>query len=103
MPSPVYGHRYGAIAACGGDDGPDIYSTTAVTREVYVFEMADRASLQGVSGGPLIDLNGRVLGVVFGNDVNDRDIGFAFTAAQVAPQLAALDNAQPVPTGGCIS
>lgn len=84
-------------------NGPDIYRTTEVTRQVYVFEMAAGTSLQGVSGGPLIDMNGRVLGVVFGKDVNDRTTGFAFTSEQVAPQLAAIDSTEPVATGACIS
>ncbi|EUA24258.1 trypsin family protein [Mycobacterium xenopi 3993] len=48
--------------------GPDIYRNATVTREVYTI----RATVeQGNSGGPLIDLNGNVLGVVFGAAVDD--------------------------------
>lgn len=66
--------------------GPDIYRDPApVTRDVYTI----RASVeQGNSGGPLIDLNGQVLGVVFGAAVDDPDTGFVLTADEVAGQLA---------------
>src|SRR3984885_7599686 len=65
--------------------GPDIYRSATINREVYTV----RASVeQGNSGGPLIDLNGQVLGVVFGAAVDDNDTGFVLTAKEVAAQLA---------------
>jgi S1-C subfamily serine protease len=79
---------------------PDIYRTTTVTREVYVTRGTVK---QGASGGPLIDLDGRVLGVVFGAAVNDTDTGFALTADEVAPQMAKAGNTVPVATGRCVS
>jgi S1-C subfamily serine protease len=80
--------------------GPDIYQTTRVTREVYTVRGAVR---QGDSGGPLIDINGRVLGVVFGLAEDDPETGYVLTAAEVAPQMAHLGDAQPVATGACVS
>ncbi|MUL45164.1 MarP family serine protease [Mycobacterium sp. CBMA293] len=80
--------------------GPDIYRTTTVTREVYAL----RAAVQhGDSGGPVVDANGHVIGVVFGAAQDDPDTGFALTAKQVAPALATMGNTQPVPTGQCVS
>jgi S1-C subfamily serine protease len=80
-------------------NGPDIYRTTTVKREVYVIRGAVR---QGASGGPLIDLDARVLGITFGAAVDDPDTAFALTAKQVAAY--ALDgNTQPVATEGCIT
>jgi S1-C subfamily serine protease len=79
-------------------DGPDIYRTTSVKREVYMIRGSVR---QGDSGGPLIDLNGRVLGVVFGASVDDPDTGFVLTAKQVSAQATA-DGSQPAPTGACV-
>ncbi len=77
-------------------DGPDIYRTTTVSREVYTI----RGGAKGASGGPLVDREGRVLGVTFGVAVDDPDTGFALTAKEIAPQLADLDNTAPVATGG---
>ena len=81
--------------------GPDIYrDPTPVTRDVYTI----RADVeQGNSGGPLIDLSGHVLGVVFGAAVDDADTGFVLTAGEVAGQLSKIGNSQPVPTGTCVS
>ena len=81
-------------------NGPDIYHTTTVTREVYTIRGTVR---QGNSGGPLIDRDGRVLGVVFGAAVDDADTGFVLTANEVAKQMARVGNTQKVPTGTCIS
>jgi S1-C subfamily serine protease len=66
---------------------PDIYQTQEVTREIY----AVRALIQpGNSGGPLIDpKNGNVYGVVFAAAVGVKDVGYALTAAQVAPDVRA--------------
>jgi S1-C subfamily serine protease len=80
--------------------GPDIYRNATVTREVYTV----RATVeQGNSGGPMIDMNGRVLGVVFGAAVDDNDTGFVLTAKEVAGQLARIGDTQAVPTGTCVS
>ena len=81
-------------------NGPDIYGTTTVTRQVYTVRGTVR---QGDSGGPLIDLNGRVLGVVFGAAVDDPDTGFVLTANQVKGQLARVASNQQVSTGSCLS
>jgi S1-C subfamily serine protease len=81
-------------------NGPDIYHTTTVTREVYTIRGTVR---QGNSGGPLIDRDGRVLGVVFGAAVDDADTGFVLTANEVATQMARVGNTQRVATGACIS
>jgi S1-C subfamily serine protease len=81
-------------------NGPDIYRTTTVTREVYTIRGTVR---QGNSGGPMIDLNGRVLGVVFGAAVDDNETGFVLTANEVSRQLAKIGNSTPVATGSCIS
>ncbi|MUL74821.1 MarP family serine protease [Mycolicibacterium sp. CBMA 226] len=79
--------------------GPDIFRTGTVTREVYALRGAVQ---QGNSGGPVVDLDGRVRGVVFGAAQDDPDTSFALTAKEVAPQLALVGNTQPVPTAQCV-
>ncbi|HEV7362208.1 MAG TPA: acid resistance serine protease MarP, partial [Mycobacterium sp.] len=81
--------------------GPDIYrDPTPVTRDVYTI----RANVeQGNSGGPLIDLSGHVLGVVFGAAVDDPDTGFVLTAGEVSSQLSRIGDTQQVATGNCVS
>ena len=80
-------------------NGPDIYRTTTVTREVYTIRGTVR---QGNSGGPLVDLDGTVLGVVFGAAVDDPETGFVLTAKEVSRQLARIGSTQPVATGACV-
>ena len=79
--------------------GPNIYETAEVTREIYSI----RASVEpGNSGGPLLARDGSVYGVVFAAAVGQPDIGYALTAAEVAPdaQAGASDTAE-VSTGMC--
>ncbi|MGW5076438.1 acid resistance serine protease MarP [Rhodococcus sp. NPDC004095] len=80
--------------------GPDIYRASDVTREVYTVRGSIR---QGNSGGPLVDDQGRVLGLVFGAAVDNSDTGFALTAAEVSRQLEQSGYAaDSVDTGACI-
>ena len=81
-------------------NGPDIYRTTTVTRQVYTIRGTVR---QGDSGGPVVDLNGQVLGVVFGAAVDDAETGFALTANEVSGELQNIGNTTAATTGSCVS
>ena len=61
--------------------GHDIYEEHAVTREIWVIEGRARP---GNSGGPLVDVHGRYVGVVFAESVSASDQAYALTAAEVA-------------------
>lgn len=79
--------------------GPDFRNTTTVQREVYSLRGQVRA---GNSGGPLLDTDATVLGVIFASAVDDPDTGYALTAAAVAEAAAAgIRSGAPVTTGGC--
>lgn len=81
--------------------GPNIYDNGTVTRDVYTV----RAKVQsGNSGGPMIDPQGEVVGVVFGAALDDPETGFVLTAEQVQPAFdAARDRTRTVDTGACAS
>lgn len=81
-------------------NGPDIYRTTTVNREVYTIRGTVR---QGNSGGPMINRSGQVLGVVFGAAVDNNDTGFVLTANEVSRQLAKANSSAKVPTGTCVN
>ncbi|MGB3484535.1 MAG: acid resistance serine protease MarP [Mycobacterium sp.] len=81
-------------------NGPDIYRTTTVNREVYTIRGTVR---QGNSGGPLINRGGDVLGVVFGAAVDDTETGFVLTANEVERQMAKVHATERAPTGSCVT
>ena len=64
--------------------GRDIYSTNPVTRQVYVIQGKVRP---GNSGGPLIDLQGKVLGIVFATSASDPNQGYVLTDDELGPDL----------------
>ncbi len=79
--------------------GPNIYQTTTVTRQIYQIKAMVQ---EGNSGGPLLSPAGTVDGVVFAAAVGVSDTGFALTAAEVGPDARAGMNATvPVSTQSC--
>ena len=66
----------GAVEAAGRD----IYNQKPVTREIYVITAQVRP---GNSGGPLVDLQGRVLGIVFATSASQPDQAYALTDNEV--------------------
>lgn len=63
--------------------GKDIYNRRQVEREIYALRALVR---QGNSGGPLIDPQGRVLGVIFAAAADDPNVGYALTVNEVADE-----------------
>lgn len=61
--------------------GPNFRADGTVTREVYSLFGEVRA---GNSGGPLLNTDGSVLGVVFASAIDDPSTGYALSAGQVA-------------------
>ncbi|MFI9592831.1 MarP family serine protease [Nonomuraea sp. NPDC052265] len=78
---------------------PDIYRASKVTRDVYLIRGKIR---QGNSGGPLLAVDGRVLGVIFAAVAGQVETGYALTAAEVAPDARQAATAtDPVSTQTC--
>lgn len=79
--------------------GPNIYGSRTVTRDVFTLRATVKS---GNSGGPLIDTQGQVIGVVFGAAVDNSDTGFALTADEVREEVdQAPGMNDPVSTGRC--
>ena len=79
--------------------GPNIYQTSTVTRQIYEIKAVVES---GNSGGPLLSPDGTVDGVVFAAAVDVPDTGFALTAAQVLPDArAGAQSTTAVSTMGC--
>lgn len=98
------GGRYTASAARVREtldlSGPTIYRDGTVEREVYTVRGQVRA---GNSGGPLVDTEGNVLGVVFGAAVTDDDTGYVLTLNEVHERIAAAPSSTvPIATGPCV-
>ena len=79
--------------------GYDIYDRNVVTRDVYAF----RGNIaKGDSGGPLLNANGQVVGIVFAKSPSHPDVGYALATNEITKGLVgALANDQPVGTGQC--
>jgi len=79
---------------------PDIYSRQqGIRRDIYVLQSRVR---KGDSGGPVVDLAGHPLGVVFAASTVERNEGYALTNAEVRRALTRADgNRRPVPVGAC--
>ncbi|MCC3296325.1 MarP family serine protease [Arthrobacter sp. zg-Y916] len=78
-----------------------IYGTSPEVLEVYTLAANVQ---QGNSGGPLLDIDGRVAGVIFAKTTGDQPIGYALSLAELGPIAeAASSYRSSVSAGECIS
>lgn len=80
--------------------GPDIYGQGSTLRPVYAIQAQVRP---GNSGGPLVEPNGEVVGVVFSKSVSTPDLGYALASPRVATEVGKAE-AHPTHsgTGACV-
>lgn len=79
--------------------GRDIYGQTKTIRNVYILQAT---VIPGNSGGPVLDTEGRVVGVVFGTSTTYNNVGYALSIPQLADELDAAKTAtQERSTGAC--
>lgn len=79
--------------------GLDIYSEDTVVRDVYSLRGIVRS---GNSGGPLLNAEGEVVGMVFARSASDPETGYSLTLDEIDEVLRdAEDRTQPVDTRSC--
>jgi len=82
----------GAVPA----QGRDIYNQKPVTREIFVITAQVRP---GNSGGPLVDLEGRVLGIIFATSASEPDQAYALTDGEITTAQQKVHGSQaPIDT-----
>jgi S1-C subfamily serine protease len=79
--------------------GRNIYGKGTTTRSVYEIKAN---VIPGNSGGPLIEKNGDVIGVVFAQSTSYKQVGYALTVNQIRPALSQAESQNHrVNTGTC--
>ena len=83
--------------------GTDITHTTPTEREVFVLAAV---TAPGDSGGPIVDADGRVIGVMFAYDISRDSTAYALTRKELDPVLAPVlagSATTAVSTGDCLA
>jgi S1-C subfamily serine protease len=65
-------------------EGRDIYNSNLVTRQILVIQARVRP---GNSGGPLVDVNGQVIGLVFATSAGDPNQAYALTDGEISSDI----------------
>ena len=87
------------IRNLGTITGHDIYGQGSITREIYSVRSLVRS---GNSGGPLINPDGSVLGIVFATALDSSDTGFVLSYKEIQTDSnSGIAAVTPVSTQGC--
>ena len=80
-------------------EGRDIYGQKLVVRSIWIIQAIVKP---GNSGGPLVDLDGNVVGVIFAASTGEQGVAYALTDAEVQPDIdRGQGRTEPVPVGPC--
>lgn len=80
-------------------EGRNIYGTGLTQRTVYELQAVVRP---GNSGGPLVEPDGQVVGMVFSRSTTNDDVGYALTSPDLLQRLLhSSANGPAVSTGAC--
>jgi len=91
--------RPAGVMAVFEAEGRDIYGQGLTVRSVYEIQAVVRP---GNSGGPLVEPDGQVVGVVFSRSTTNGDIGYALTSPGVLSRVQKAETrSTAVSTEGC--
>lgn len=79
--------------------GLDIYGSHSTERDIYSLRTKVRS---GNSGGPLLDANGHVAGMIFARSTAHSDTGYALSMDEVRPALKKSSSSDGVGSGKCL-
>lgn len=86
-----------AVRGTEDAQGYNIYNDQVVTRSIVVLSAV---VIPGNSGGPVVDLDGHVMGLVFAASTTHSGEGYALSISQITADLdAGRSSTQPVSTG----
>lgn len=99
--SPFNSQPAGVLALLDAT-GMDIYGNKLTTREIYEIQALVR---QGNSGGPLVEPNGLVIGVVFSRATDNANLGYALASPSVLKRVQQAEHEpadERANTGSCL-
>ena len=98
-PNSIFTITVGTIIQSSLIDGPNIYGLGNIARPTYTLNLKIEP---GSSGGPLLNYDGSVVGVIYARDTKNSSIAYALSTSELIHDIAGIrSNSHRVGTGSC--